>query len=151
MKIRLRRTDDLDEVLELDRTCFPHDKAMDGPELHDSLWWLAEARTEEGWEPVGYAGLQPMPAEGKAFLCRVGVLQEARGMHLQRRLIDVRVRAARRLEGVKRVYSYVAVSNIASARSLVRCGFLPYWWTRDDSAGTLYYFQRDLTEKKLTP
>lgn len=143
--LRIRRTEDLDEILELDRKCFPHDKAMDGPELHDSLWWLAEVRTEDGWEPVGYAGLQPMAAEGKAFLCRAGVLPEARGKHLQRRLIDVRVRAARRLEGVKRVYTYVAVSNVASARSLVRRGFLPYSWTRDESAGTLYYFEKALT------
>lgn len=146
--IRIRPTDDLDEIQELDRKVFPYDVVIQGPHLLDSLWWVAEA---DG-EPLGYAGLHISEwRDGltKGFLVRAGVLPEARGRHLQRRLIRVRVAAARRL-GCARVYSYVSVGNIASLRSLIRCGLLPYY-TERPGAVTFVHLEKLLTPAAQIP
>lgn len=145
--LRIRQTDDLDAVSEMDRVCFPTDSAIDEDTLAHSVWWFAEL---EG-RPVAYAGLlcqhpgtAQVGAYEKAFLCRAGVLPEARGTGLQVRLIRARVAFAKRV-GVPRVYTYVATCGVASMRSLVKCGFLPYYY-RFDNPGAFIYL-----EKKLTP
>lgn len=134
MPVIVRQTDDLDQIVELDRVCFPLDKVISGVTLEDSIWWLA---TVDG-APVGYAGLYPMPTEGnKAFLSRAGVVLEARGHRLQQKLIRVRTAYAKRL-GFDRVYTYVVTSGVPSMRSLVRCGFVPYHYSLEDEGAFLY-------------
>lgn len=138
-KITVRQTDDLDTVHELDRACFPSDKAMLEDELNKSVWWIAYADKE----PVGFAGLTPDEEARKGFMIRAGVLPEARGAGIQRRLIRARVAYCTK-QDFTRIYTYVWAGNIASMKSVVRSGFVPYYWERTEDPMTLIYFEREL-------
>lgn len=118
-------------IQRLDAVCLPADEPMSNDTLNDSLWWVAE----QSDQIVAYGGLY-LGIEDQAWLVRMGVLPAFRGRHLQRKLIRSRLRAARKT-GVPAVDTYTHVTNIASQRSLIACGFRP---TRcvDDSL----YFQR---------
>ncbi len=156
MTVTIRMSDDLDEVLELNKRIFYLDQKLAGPDLLDSTWWLAY----DGKEPIGFAGLavknavlsvtghEPVRLDDvwEGHLVRAGVVKEARGKNLQRRLISVRVREAKRL-GCLKVVTYTATKNIASQRSLISCGFKPYWYEfAQDNA--FIYFSKELDAKK---
>ena len=119
MAIKIRRTEDLQAVHELDRLTFQLDK----PTLEENQtaheWWIAE---DDGF-PVGFIGLHVGPRG--AFIPRVGVLATARGGGLQKRLCRVAMRWAKS-QGVNRIYTYVMTTNIPSLRSLLAVGLKPY-------------------------
>lgn len=99
-----------------------------------SAWWIYWVKGEA----VGICGIRPMQEYPKleprwketAMLCRCGLLPSARGRNIQRRMIRKRVQWARE-QGYKRVATYTSVDNIASLRSLIREGFLPYRGNKD--------------------
>lgn len=106
-----------------------------------SYWWLAYC----GKEVVGFAGLTYYPHLSSAFLSRVGVLAEYRGLGLQRKFIRVRERQAVK-DGYLRVVSYTSYDNVASANNLIRCGYklyIPkfYWGVRN-----ALYLEKTLTK-----
>ena len=142
MKIVIRQTENLEVISKLDRTIFPYDLPLSDDDLQGAVWWLAS--DDDGY-PVAFAGVC-MPATRQPFMIRAGVRSSYRGLRLQRRLIRVRYAFARRMRAEgwpwDYVYTYVAVANLASQRSLISCGFLPYYWERDDQ--TYLYFKRDL-------
>jgi GNAT superfamily N-acetyltransferase len=123
------------ELHDLDARCFPH--RDDKRERFDrGIWWLA---SEDG-RMVGYAAAAV--DEHVLYLTRAGVLPEARGRGLQRRLIRARVQHARRL-GLTRCYTYTVPWNWRSTNNLIDCGFrlwLPArpWATKN----CLYFFRR---------
>lgn len=129
--VRLHRTADHDLIRELDALCLPEDAPMAQDTLDHSLWWVG--RLEGTGEPVAYAGLYT-GMESEAWLVRAGVLPVARGCGLQRRLIGVRLRAAR-AAGYGKVATYTVAYNVRSQRSLIHCGFLP---DREED-GCLYF------------
>jgi GNAT superfamily N-acetyltransferase len=95
--------------------CFPDDAAYIPSKGH---WWIARA----GKHLAGFAGIQQSHKWfDTGYLCRAGVLPEFRGQGLQKRLIRVRLAAARRL-GWKWVVTDTR-QNPASANSLIDCGF----------------------------
>ncbi|MGJ5205553.1 GNAT family N-acetyltransferase [Bradyrhizobium sp. HKCCYLR20261] len=111
------------------------------PDFETGHWWLA---TEHG-RAAGFAGLVPSSiGRGIGYLSRVGVVQEACGNGLQRRLMRVIERHARR----SGYYCLVSdtTSNIVSANNFIRCGYalfrpeLPWAWE-----SSLYW------RKMLTP
>lgn len=59
------------------------------------------------------------------FLSRAAVAVPYRGQGLQKRLIQARVRHARR-QGYLWVWSYTVPTNAPSMRSLLSCGFKPF-------------------------
>ena len=126
----------LDLLDGMDRICFPRD---DPYPKRGSYWWIVwDAR-----EPVGFAGLRVLRKENAGFLCRVGVLQRAIGRGIQRRLISVRERMAKRL-GLQHLITYTGPGSHASAVNLLRCGYEIYtpswcWGVR----GAIY-FRKDL-------
>lgn len=123
--IKIRHTDDLDLIRDLDHDIFQEDDTLSEKLLDRSVWWVAF----DGRSPVAYAGLEPEPGAigtRKGCLCRVGVRSDYRGGGLQRRLILARVRYAQDI-GLDRLWTYVSVQNPASFRTLIRCGFLPYF------------------------
>lgn len=136
--IRIRQTDDLDTIAELDRAEF--DIPLTEEELNTSNWWLAHM----GDEVVGFAGIQMKYAEGKAFLVRGAVLPVARGGGLQKRMIRTRVSFAKRL-GINRCYTYVWAGNFASMRSLIACGFKPYYLNR--TADVTYIYLQNMPQQ----
>lgn len=160
MSFRIYQTDDLDEVLELDKSIFHLDSRLAGPHLDDSQWWLAKHDTGE---LAGFAGVyvQPISSEGltdaqrvihealgldgqrEAVLVRAGVAKPWRGCGLQKRLIKVRLAFARRA-GCVRATTYTATKNVASQRSLIACGFLPVRYEYTGENGFLH-FEKSLT------
>lgn len=89
------------------------------PDFEHGSWWLCYLEDQ----PVGFAGLTPstyLPLTG--YLKRAGVRHEHRGNGLQRRLISVRERHARRL-GWSTIYTDTATFNVKSSNNLFRAGF----------------------------
>lgn len=116
--MKIRRTEDLQAIHELDRVTFPDDPpTLDREKTH--VWWVAE---DDGGNAVAFIGLA---IGDKAAVTRVGVIKEARGSGLQKRLLRVALMYARR-QGFLAVATYVLVTNIPSLRSLVACGFKPF-------------------------
>lgn len=112
--IRIRRSDDLQAVHEMDRLCFPADKPLTDAELAGSTWWIAQ---DEQGADCAYAA-----CDSKGFLHRVGVLPAYRGQGLQKRFIRVVLRYARRA-GLPAVVTYVLASNLPSLNSFLALGF----------------------------
>lgn len=131
--MRIRRTEDHELILRLDRACLPLDTPMLASTIEDSDWWIAE---DAQGEPVGYGGLYTRIA-GEGWLVRAGVVAQARGRGLQQRLIRARLRRAVVL-GLPRVYTYTMAENVPSNRSLAACGLVPY----KISSGALYWYWR---------
>jgi GNAT superfamily N-acetyltransferase len=104
----------------------------------DGWWWLVTYHKE----PAAFAGLTINPERSRGYLCRVGVLPEYRGAGLQRKLILVRERKARKLLCSHMITD--TTDNIASANTLIRAGyklFKPDWlWAFPHSL----YWRKDL-------
>jgi GNAT superfamily N-acetyltransferase len=93
----------------------PLDTPADTSQGH---WWLVT----KDEAPVGFAGLHRSTNWNDAgYLCRAGLLQAARGMGLQKRLIQVRQSKAQAL-GYRWLITDTYM-NPASANSLIACGF----------------------------
>lgn len=89
----------------------------------DGRYWAAFLEREM----VAYAGLRVSRQWARvAYFHCSGVLEAHRGHHLQRRLIRARQRWCREI-GFTHAITYTMVDNPASARSLLACGFRPYW------------------------
>ncbi len=141
--IKIRKTDDLQAVIELDREIFAGDILIQEKELGACEWWLAY----DGETPVAFAGIWPLPEEGKAFLAKSGVIKAYRGSGLQKRLIRVRMSYAKEI-GLYRCYTYIWAGNHASMRSLISCGLRPYYFGRSENASWLYF---ETCKKRQTP
>lgn len=106
----------------------------------DAEYWGAF----DGPELVGYAGVIPSSSfSDVVFLCNAGVLPRARGKHLQRRLIRARLHWAKREEYIY-ARTYTVTFNPASARSLIACGFKPYWPRYPWAGDSVCYWYRVL-------
>lgn len=96
-------------------------------EKGEGYWWIAY----DGKTPAGFAGMTLHENGTMAFLCRCGVLPEYRGKGLQRKLIKVRERLAKKI-GVKWLVSYTTRKRLVSGNNLIKCGFLlfdpPFSW-----------------------
>lgn len=102
----------------LHKTCFPSDEM---PNLTSGFWWLVYC---DG-KPAGFCGLERCEKWYNAgYLCRAGVSPRYRGMGLQKRLIQVRLAHARKMD-----WDWVitdTTDNPASANSLISKGFRLY-------------------------
>lgn len=113
---RLVRTTDLRLILRIDARTFPDDKPVDVLDTNIQWWKYGE---------LAYCGIRRTNEPGLAFMVRSGVVPEARGQGLQKRMILKRLAWANR-EGFTEVCSYTVTDNAPSMRNLVRCGFEPY-------------------------
>jgi GNAT superfamily N-acetyltransferase len=144
VKLRLEATPenlhpDIEKViLELDRRCFPSDGAVEADDA--CYWWVV---WDDG-KPIAFAGMRPCQLKsnlGLAALTRCGVTKDYRGQGIQKRLLRARVAYARRL-GLRQVVGYVKNWNLASANSLIGCGFKLYGGTWGGKESLHFY--RDL-------
>jgi len=101
-------------------------------------WWVLYCDDQ----PIGFCSLRPSAYWlDTLYLCRAGVLPQYRGKGLQKRLIRVRERYAKRLN-VNWLISDT-YNNPASTNSLIRCGFQMYIPTKKYGAeGTCYWRKR---------
>lgn len=115
---RISRTEDLDEVRELHTMTFPTDEWVGD----DREFWIAR---DSAGRSVGFAAAIYQPSTNVVSLDRAGVLPEAQGSDLQRRLIKARLRWARRL-GAHMAIAYTSARNYPSMVNLLKCGFRFY-------------------------
>ena len=121
MSIRLKRVDGWtheEDLEELQLVCLPEDDPRDTTE---GAWWIAY----DGNIPVAFAGISHIPKLNWGYLCRAGVVPEYRGRGLQRRLIDVRLRHAKK-NGWPVVVCDTHLTNHSSSNNLFRRGFKLY-------------------------
>jgi GNAT superfamily N-acetyltransferase len=133
----IRKTADVSTVEYLHSLLFP-DADWESPD-QGNVYWLVR---DEDRKPVGFCSCRPsIERKDTVFLSRVALLPEARGNGLQRRMIRTRLRWARS-EGYTRALTYTWLTNIASQRSLIREGFMPYrpFWIWEGSIA----FERSL-------
>lgn len=114
----LRRTEDIDEVRELHSLTFPLDEWVGD----DREFWIAR---DAGGRTVGFCAATYQPATNIVSLDRAGVVGEAQGAGLQKRMIRARVAWARRI-GATGAISYIALRNYQSMVNLLKCGFRFY-------------------------
>ncbi len=133
MKVRLRRHDHDKPLIEyLDSRLFTDEERVE--DIEQSAWWVG---FNEADVPVAYGGVKVVYGDlTTAFLSRAGVLPEARGQGLQRKLLKLRIRWAR-AQGCKQIITYTHKDNTVSANNLIKSGFLLYtpdwaWVGRDD-------------------
>lgn len=118
MSIRIRHIDGdewSEELLTLQKDCLPLDEPLD-PASGD--WWLAFDQDA----PIAFACLKPSASVANAgYLARAGVLPTHRGLGLQKRLIRVRIRRAK-----KYGWEWLRTdtrANAPSGNNILACGF----------------------------
>lgn len=119
--MQLRRVtshEDRDAVLYLQIEILPDDTPLDP---RDGAWWVLY----DGTDPVAFAAIRPSRQwVNGMYLSRSGVVTGYRGQGLQKRLISVRERFARR-EGAEWLITDTT-QNPASANNLADRGFRMY-------------------------
>ena len=136
--MKIARCSDIEVLVSLQRLVLPADKPLDPA----AGWWWAAI---DGGEAIAFAGMTRSQRWcDAAYLCRAGVAPAHRGRGIQKALIRVRERQARRL-GLAWLITDTC-RNPASANSLIASGFRLYepaapWGLR----GALYW------RKRLTP
>lgn len=91
---------------------------------------------------VAFAGLKNSEVwKSTCYFHCAGVLPSARGRHLQQRLIRARLRWVKR-NGYQFAVTYTMVDNPASSRSLIACGFKPYWPSIPWAGRSSYWIKR---------
>jgi GNAT superfamily N-acetyltransferase len=133
-----------EDVLKLDKTLFGEDVAV---EPEGGWWWLIRDHRGKG---IAFAGLRPCHHEsnkGLCFMIRSGVLTKHRGQGMQKRLIRARIAMAKR-HGFKQIVTYVLDWNLASANSLIACGFRLYIPESKYAGSKAFYFQKMLVGKQ---
>lgn len=97
-------------------------------------WWLANDHTGGS---VAFGGLRVSKVERSAYLCRAGVHPKVRGAGLQTKLIQARIKWARK-EGLQSLITDTVHGNFYSANNLINLGFRMYNpaapWANDDSS-----------------
>lgn len=137
--MRIVRTQEIALCRELHDRYLGEDCTFETPEA-GNLYWLAL----HGDLPFGYCSMRPSVIDPYAiFLSRCVVTLGARGQGLQRRMIRVREREARRLD-FWRCTTYTARDNMASAHNLIRCGYTLYRPTPPYAGDDELYFERHL-------
>lgn len=136
--MKIKQTDDLDLIAELDAQAFPG-ATVARDKLARNTWWVVWH--EDGY-PVAYAGARVCTDPSLVFFSRCAVMADWRGLGLQKRLIQARLRWAKRQDGAETAITYTAHDNHGSQRNLIRAGFLPYG---DDYCGPdMVYWRKDL-------
>lgn len=93
----------------------------------------------QGKEPVGYCSLDnSLYYEDSLFLSSAGVLHEHRGNKLHKRMINTRIRFAKK-HGYRRVITYTAAWNEYSYMNLQKYGFKIYYPEEEDGQIFLHW------------
>lgn len=92
-----------------------------------------------GNEPVGYCSVdKSLYREHALFLSSAGVLPQHRGQGLHKRMINTRIRYAKK-QGYKSVITYTAVWNDRSFLNLQKYGFKLYFPEEEDGEYFLHW------------
>lgn len=131
-------------ISQLDKKCFAGDHPVS---LKDTFWWIAY---NEVGNPIGFSGLKlcrRKENKGMGYFSRAGVLKSYRGHGTQKKMIRARLKKAREF-GLTHCVTYVKGFNLASANSLISCGFKLYNPHYKWGGKAALYFQKCLKDVK---
>lgn len=112
----------------------------DDPLTTDQGWWWIAYHLDQ---PVGFCGLRRSAQwADTGYLCRAGVLKQFRGKGLQKRLIRVRERHAKRLKLNWLITD--TYNNPQSANSIISCGFKMFTPSKPWGADETCYWRKKL-------
>jgi GNAT superfamily N-acetyltransferase len=132
-RVNLRSLESQNTLSALQEICLPYDRPY---KTNIGWWWVAY---DVCHNPVAFAGVVPsMRWSDSGYLCRAGVIPDARGKGLQKKLIGVRIRQAK--SNGWRWLITDTYENPASSNSLIAMGFKLFepsvpWGAK----GTLYW------------
>ena len=106
---QIRKTNDYDLISQLNSCIFPEDSLEIKKQTHAWIVWVKG-------DAVGFCTLD-LFGKHYAFHSRAGLMSEARGFNLQKRMLSVRERYAKRA-GCKAVITYTLIDNIYSIANL---------------------------------
>lgn len=125
-------------LIRMQRECLPGDAPL-MPQA--GLWWIAYSH--DGY-PAAFASMKPSARwEKTGYLSRSGVLPSFRGNGIQKRMIRVRLKTAKKL-GWHWVLSDTS-ENPESSNSLISCGFKMYEPREPYGLKTSIYWRKKLT------
>jgi GNAT superfamily N-acetyltransferase len=131
----IRKTNNIPLVEVIHSEIMPFDRLP----FEAAVFWLV---WNQCYDPVGYCALTIIDPE-IVFLSLCGLLPEARGNGLQKRMITVREKWARR-NGYRVMITYVLKSNPHSYENLIKRGFMLYIPEYEYIDGPVFYFKKDL-------
>lgn len=103
-----------------------HKEVMPSDDIDDkesNVYWICY---DEYMHPIGFCGCRPLKYDPSTlYLSSAGVLSKYNGMGLHKRLINVRLRYAKRKK-FKKVITYTSKDNFQSYSNLQKCGFKLY-------------------------
>jgi GNAT superfamily N-acetyltransferase len=135
-RVDIRKQSVQDQLYALQKICLPYDEPVD---TNFGCWWVA---SQNGVD-IGFAGLTRTQSWSDCgYLCRAGVVPDARGKGLQKQLIRIRIRQAKTL-GWKWLVTDTT-DNLASSNSLIACGFKMFKPTRPWGFKNTIYWRRKL-------
>jgi N-acetylglutamate synthase-like GNAT family acetyltransferase len=135
-RVDIRKQSVQDQLYALQKICLPYDEPVD---TNFGCWWVA---SENGVD-IGFAGLTRTQSWSDCgYLCRAGVVPDARGKGLQKQFIRIRIRQAKTL-GWKWLVTDTT-DNLASSNSLIACGFKMFKPTRPWGFKNTLYWRRKL-------
>lgn len=102
-------------------------------------WWILF----DGDKPIGYCGVFLDYGDDFGWLGCAGVIKSYRGMGLQKKMIRVREKEARK-HGLKKLITYTSRDNFPSANNLIRCGYLLYQPETEYGVKNALYFFKEL-------
>jgi len=103
-------------------------------------WWLVY--TKDTKKEVGFGGLSIGRVANTGYLCRFGVLPQHRGHSLQKRMIYVIEKFARKAGFTSLVTD--TLDNVPSSNNLIKSGYLMYTPEKPWSFEAASYWKKDL-------
>jgi N-acetylglutamate synthase-like GNAT family acetyltransferase len=135
-RVDIRKESVQTKLSALQKICLPYDQPVD---TNFGSWWIA---TKDG-NDIGFAGLvRTVSWTDCGYLCRAGVVPDARGQGLQKQFIRVRLRQAKAL-GWRWVVTDTT-DNLASANSLIATGFKLFQPTKPWGFKNTLYWRKKL-------
>ena len=125
-----------EELKRLDKTN-PNFKGCGDEFLRNREWWVILDKNKI----IAYCGC--LYSQGICIFVRAWVDKKYRGKGLQKRLINVRMRGAKR-NFCYTVITYTTPDNYASANNLIRRGFKMYNPEYQYGGSTMLYFIKDI-------
>ena len=132
---KIRKTEDMELVKSLNDEIFPYDELETKEKTHA---WIVTVKKV----PVGFCTVDFL-SYGIAFLARAGLKTEARGFNLQKKLISVRERFAKK-NGYYQIITYTMMDNIWSSVNLQKKGYCLYLPEYEYAGKGCLYWRRKL-------
>ena len=136
--MRIRKVSNYNKIRALHKEIFPVDEC--DIRNTDHLWKVEDDTNKL----VGFCSLRLLECEPNVvFFNWAGLLVEARGKGLQKRMIRTREKWCRK-NNIKSIITYTTPANIQSASSLLKTGYLLYIPDYSWAGENILYFIKDL-------